>query len=75
MDLQPKTIAATTTVNISTYDGLEYLEQKCKEISGIQFLRAKQIASNMYEAELYLEDITDLWLLGLAVGRKFPKTE
>jgi len=73
--LKEKTIAATTRVTLSTEEGMYYLCRKVTEISGCQALSTRQIASNMFEVELYLEDITDLWLLGLAVGRELHETE
>ncbi len=73
MDLKPKTIAVTTKVTTDTRAEAEYLDEICSDWDGCQVLSVRQFASNMYEIELYLEDVTDLWLLGLKVGKKFPK--
>lgn len=72
---EQRTITATTKVTTSTKEAAEYLREKCKEIDGCQVLSARQLASNLYEIELYLDDITDLWLLGVAVGKQFPHKE
>lgn len=73
MDFDRKTMPATTKVSVCTKEEADYLEEKAKTYSDVQVLGGRQIASNMFEIELYLEDVTDLWLLGLSVGRKFPK--
>lgn len=70
------TMAATARINTSTEEGIDFLCEKAKEYGGdVQVLSTRQIASNMFEMELFLSDITDLYLLGVALGRKFPDTE
>ncbi len=70
-----KTIATTARLNMESPEELNCLVNKAKEITGVQVLSTRQIASNMFEAEVYLEDVTDLWLLGMAVGKNFPKID
>jgi hypothetical protein len=70
------TMAATARINTSTEDGIDFLCEKVKEYDGdVQVLSTRQIASNLFEMELFLTDITDLYLLGVALGRKFPESE
>jgi hypothetical protein len=70
--IEQKTISATTNVLVGSEEQAEYLSEKCKALTGIQVLNVRQMASNVVEVQLYLQDITDLWLLGIAVGQKFP---
>lgn len=69
-----KTIATTTIVGASTEAEADFICEKAKEFSDgeVQVLSTRQIASNYYEVQMYLADVTDLYLIGLAVGRKFP---
>lgn len=73
--IKQKTIAATTTLGCSSEDEVNFLIEYAKTITGIQTLRARQIASNYFELEVYCEDITDVYLLGVGLGRSFPNKQ
>lgn len=75
MSIEQKTIAATTTLGCSSEAELDFLSEYTKNITGVTSLRKRQIAGNYFELEVYCEDITDVYLLGLALGRQFPKQE
>ena len=67
------TIAASTFLECESEEELDFLVKYAKGFSDVKVLRQRQHASNSFELEIYCEDITDVYLFGIALGRKFPE--